>query len=128
MLSKREAEQAISDSGIKSWVLKKLAGREPGEWIEPTLVNGWDNDSSTYNLAYRVDADGNVVFRGRITGGTTSNGTRIFTLDEEYRPDNDVYFAVVSGDYARVRVNPDGEATIFGCGDSIGFDGVFFTP
>jgi hypothetical protein len=75
------------------WLKKRPPGGGIiGEWIVPTLINGWVNAGSPFaDIAYRVDGEGDtalMLFRGHITGG--SSGTIAFYVDPLYWPDDDL--------------------------------------
>lgn len=53
-------------------------------WITPTLLNGW----ATYNQApsYLKDQSNFVHLKGRVSSGSTTSGTVIFSLPPGFRP------------------------------------------
>lgn len=62
-------------------------GCEVGEWVEPTLVNGWANAGAPFcDIAYRLTCI-SLDFRGHISGG--ADGTIAFYLDSDYWPECD---------------------------------------
>ena len=72
----------------------------PRQWIEPTLLNGWvNNSSSEYPVSYMKDSLGFVHIRGTVKDGTP-NAT-IFTLPVGYRPAKNVLFVGGWGNSAR---------------------------
>ncbi len=98
-----------------------------GALITPTLVNGWSSLVGYRNLSYYLDLTGNVIFRGLISGGTTTSGTVIFTLQTAYRPSELVQVGLVaSNGAARVRIETNGQVIIVEGSASLGFDGVSF--
>lgn len=94
----------------------------------PTLRNGWQTMSGYYRLSYRrIDYDGMSVlqFRGRIEGGDTASGTRLFTLPSGDRPSRRVQIGLTSdGAYARALILTDGDVLCYDCGGTIAFDGL----
>lgn len=95
-----------------------------------SLKNGWANYGSSYGSAtYTKTSDDVVTLAGLIKGGTTSNGTTLFTLPEGYRPLERQVFLVASADEAaRIDVQPNGVVTIQGNGSSswVSFSGISF--
>lgn len=82
----------------------------------PTLLNGWENYSSTGFYApagYWKDSCGVVHLTGMIKGGAIAAGTTLFTLPEGYRPGGQELFATVSVNLpARVDVAKNGNVYI----------------
>jgi hypothetical protein len=63
------------------------ANRQQGQWIAPTLLNGWVNYGGTYDtIGFYKDEFGIVHLRGLIKSGTGSAGTVLFYLPVGYRP------------------------------------------
>lgn len=62
-------------------------------WINAVYQNSWTTNDST-PVAYFIDNFGLVHIRGSITGGSTANGTTIFTLPTGYRPQYKQHFVV----------------------------------
>ena len=57
--------------------------------INLTLENGWekfDTTGGSYGAIAKINSIGNVELKGRITGGTATNGTTIFKLSSQYAP------------------------------------------
>lgn len=54
-------------------------------WIAPTLSNGWGQYAGWEPFGYRR-INGVVYLRGLISGGTTTDGTLLFTLPTGFRP------------------------------------------
>ena len=57
--------------------------------INLTLENGWENFDTTggsYEAIAKINSIGNVELKGRISGGTATNGTTIFKLSWQYAP------------------------------------------
>lgn len=63
-----------------------------GEWIAPTLQNGWVETiaplggTNTASVSYSKDALGVVRLRGRVRSGATGVNSSILTLPEGFRP------------------------------------------
>jgi hypothetical protein len=56
-------------------------------WVAPTLLNGWVNFNSGFDLVgYQKSDDGWVSLRGGVAPGTTAAYTPIFNLPAGYRP------------------------------------------
>lgn len=64
-----------------SVLLNKKADKDAPGWITPTLLNGWNVDTS---VGFLKDSDGRVQLRGILRPGAT--GTVIFRLPNGYRP------------------------------------------
>lgn len=63
----------------------------------PTLLNGWQNYGTSYEVAVFWKDKCNVVhLSGMVKGGTVTDGTVIFTLPSGYRPRSPEKFLVVS--------------------------------
>lgn len=70
---------------------------EVGGVGEPAFQNGWSNDGSPYEtLAFRLLSNNQLIMKGVITGGTTTDGTVLFTLPEGYRPASEMAKATVA--------------------------------
>jgi hypothetical protein len=84
-------------------------------WTAPTLANGWSDFGGGWQTSrFTKLVTGQVVVEGLITGGTTTVGTRLFTLPVGYRPASDRIFGVIAGGAAlcRVDVHADGTVTL----------------
>jgi len=84
-------------------------GNHPASYIGIDFENFWQNIGSSHaEASWYMEGDGEVRFRGRVTGGAA--GTVIFTLPEESRPEYTQSFvcAVIGGGTANVEVYPDG--------------------
>jgi hypothetical protein len=86
------------------------AWHEVGAAGEPAFQNGWMNyigAAQWETLAFRVNSEGWVFFKGLLQQGTASP---IFTLPPAYRPWKIVYFPALSwnGQVAYIYINVDG--------------------
>ena len=108
----------------------------PGVWTEPTLLNGWIEWTGTPNhakTAYRKSATGDMVhFRGRIKGGTITNGIQLFavTSGSGCRPPEKRSIMAMGGNSTVVEivVMPTGEVYLWGAvnNTTVLFDGLSF--
>lgn len=106
----------------------------PGNFMALTLQNSWIPRTSTgaASPGYAKYADGLVMLRGSIAGGTATNGTVIATLPAGYRPDATEIFPIQNnGSEARLDVYTDGRVMINGDGSSmnngaLSLDGISF--
>ncbi len=74
---------------------------------------GWDHaGGATAPASFYIDPNGEVRFRGNITGGTV--GTVIFVLPEGFRPEYKEYFNVINVGIgaAEISVDPNGNVTL----------------
>jgi hypothetical protein len=80
--------QNIADLGERLTAVEiSKANRQQGQWIAPTLLNGWVNYGGTYDtIGFYKDEFGIVHLRGLIKSGTGSAGTVLFYLPVGYRP------------------------------------------
>lgn len=65
------------------------------EYVFPSLSNGWSNFSTSggyQRCCYYKDKNGVVHITGLVKGGTTANGTLLFTLPIGYRPSSQQIF------------------------------------
>ena len=117
-------------------------------WTAPTLLNSWTNTGGAFSpTGYRKSAGNIVHLRGKLTAGTLTDGTALFTLPSGYRPAYTEAFRVTS-DKGGVDVNilADGNVKIYyaaagagsgngpggssggaGAATTIGIDGITFT-
>jgi hypothetical protein len=93
---------------------KKITGNQGFEpaFIAPTFTSSWTNlGAGTEAAGYVKDADGFVILRGLITGGTVGNSA--FTLPTGYRPANNESFPVNSNSaFGAVQVTSAGLVNI----------------
>lgn len=90
-----------------------------GEWIAPTLGNGWVYYGAGYEPpAYKMDPGGRVFLKGLIKSGTVdvNGGAPVFTLPEGYRPSNRQLFMAAAGGntVGRIDVIEDGRVVVAG--------------
>lgn len=91
-----------------------------GDWVTPSLSAGW---TGSYGFGYKKLTNGIVYIRGRLTPGTETDGTTIFTLPAGYRPVdatvNIITSNIVGSAGARLYINGSGGAVqIFGADTS----------
>lgn len=101
--------------------IEKEAWREVGAAGQPAFQNSWGNNGggTDETAAFRKDGNTNVYLKGYISGGTTADGTVVFTLPEGYRPNNDIRIAgmFVQGSTEnayQLEIQPDGDVAIYG--------------
>ncbi len=89
-------------------------------WQNITLQNGWSNYGGGYATAqYYKDKEGVIHVKGLITGGTTAQGTVVFTLPAGYRPTerrimSALTYSTTEGQVLRMDVLTNGDVIIFG--------------
>ena len=115
------AAQAPTLTATPALGVSNMTGQFPNfSWITlPTLQNGWSDVGSTYGAAvYGKDAVGVVHVRGLITGGTSTDGTLLFTLPPGYRSPFTIGLPVVnataSETFAGVALASDGTVKLSG--------------
>lgn len=94
-----------------------LPDGDPGstdpDGITPVFDNNWVSAGGQYApVGFYLSDDGEVRFRGHITGGSAT--TTVFLLPDGYRPQYDETFAVPidEGGYAVIRVQSTGEVIV----------------
>lgn len=97
----------------------------PGEWQTITLAASWTNRATYAVASYRkILADTTLHIVLNITGGTTTNGTTIFTLAAGFRPLTVVQIPVVTRIAAApqqlgaIEIDTSGVAKIYDIGAS----------
>lgn len=86
-----------------------------GNWIRPTLLNGWTGFSPTHQEPqFRRRPDGMVELRGSVKGGTVATTAPIFELPPGFRPNVIRPFGVTTGDPTASA----GELFVFPAGSS----------
>jgi hypothetical protein len=92
-----------------------------GGWTTYTYANGWHDLGSNWSTGqFKIDANGRVILKGVILGGTLTDGTVIFTLPLTARPVKDVIVPIAmistgSGSNYHLRIfAATGQAQIFG--------------
>ncbi|WP_156936144.1 hypothetical protein [Anoxybacteroides tepidamans] len=99
-------------------------------WIAPTLLNGWVNNGSGFEIAgYYKDALGFIRLKGLIKGGTM--GTTAFVLPAGYRPSSRRAFPVItSGGLGRVDIDTAGNVIVMSYGTAsngyVSLEGICF--
>lgn len=80
--------QAILDTKVVDIDEVQVFTPEPQEsWSAPSLLNSWTNvGGGNVEAGFMMDRNGRVHIRGHLGGGTTTDGTTIFTLPSGYRP------------------------------------------
>lgn len=94
--------------------IKMLGTIENESIITPTFINGWTHFSTISEPwqrgGYWKDKNGIVHLVGLIKGGTTANGTILFTLPVGYRPaKQEVFIVTTINGTARIDVYPNGQ-------------------
>ena len=87
-----EAQRKI-DHANRSAELASKANKKQEDWITPTLLNGWVEDSA-WPVGFMKDEFGFVHLKGMAKNGTDS---RIFQLPAGYEPSQNSYLVGVSG-------------------------------
>ena len=89
--------------------------REVGTTGEPAFQNSWTT-TTNYHFGFRKVAE-SVFIHGRLTPGTETNGTLIFTLPETYRPTYPLSYLIVTdvtgAAGARLYIDTDGTVKIY---------------
>jgi len=81
---------------------------EIGAAGEPAFENSWANVGGVYaNMAFRIDADKFMHWRGRVDGG--ADGTSVFTLPVDKRPDEQLEIPVRAEAAAYISIHTNGE-------------------
>lgn len=99
-----------------------------------TFANNWQNSAvaPTATGRFMKDANGIVRLAGKLSSGTTTSGTLMFTLPTGFRPDQPVAFPILT--YAgatltmgEMRIDTGGNVTfIAGQNTSVSLDGISF--
>ncbi len=86
----------------------------PTAWIEPTLLNGWENYGGSFETAaYMRDELGFVHLRGLVRNGTIGASTPIFTEASGYRPAKiEAFVGWSSGAAAYMQVSSAGNVVV----------------
>lgn len=66
--------------------LHALIGDTEETWHTPALLNGWSQLPGYIGIAYRIDIENHVEFKGTIHNGVVADNTQIMTLPVGYRP------------------------------------------
>ncbi|WP_163853960.1 hypothetical protein [Paenibacillus elgii] len=110
------------------------AQKVQGQWITPTLLNGWVSEGSGYSIpGYYIDQFGIVHLSGVIRSGVTSTFTVLFYLPARYRPKNRLNLAIFTFDgsstgICSLHIEADGAVKIgsINCKQYISLDGISF--
>jgi hypothetical protein len=99
-------------------------------WTAPTLTSGWTNAAGYQAAQYAKDAQGFVVLRGNVTGGSTGSGATILTLPAGFRPAANERFATASAaGTATIEIQTDGRVVPFSAtGAQASLSGIRFWP
>ena len=98
-----------------------------GQWITPTLVNGWAHYGGVTSIAggYMKDSQGFVHLDGQYTGG--SDGTIVYILPAGFRPrKSGMYRVAGENSNARALVGSSGSVYLFNMTTYIALDGITF--
>jgi hypothetical protein len=90
------------------------ANRFQENWIAPTLLNGWIEESTGVNLGYYKDEFGMIHLHIRLKNGT--NNTNAFILPKGYRPKSTLHISlhrVEDNTYATMSINTSGNCLIY---------------
>lgn len=101
----------IADLTRRVSVVERVkANRQQGQWIAPTLINGWVNNGSYGSSGYFKDELSMVYFKGLLQSGVTSTNTVLFILPVGYRPKNHAIFTVYSSlnSFGIIQINSNG--------------------
>ena len=90
---------------------------EVGGTNEPAYANSWTTTTSKHFGFRLIPSINSVQIHGRITPGTETNGTTIFTLPTGYRPTSQLYSYnlatdVVGGAGGRMEIAITGDVTV----------------
>ena len=87
------------------------AGELMGDWQNPVLLDGWTRYAETHEApAFCRAADGLVVLKGTVAGGTVGATARVFMLPAGFRPAyKQVFAAITNTGIGQVDVEPTGE-------------------
>jgi hypothetical protein len=85
-----------------------------GIWVNATLGSGWSNYGNGFSpVSYCEMPDNTGQIKGACSGGTTTDGTVLFTLPSSIRPSyNHTYLCATSGSPVQIRVNSSGTVVI----------------
>lgn len=110
----RKPAEAQNQQALETFLAENVT---PTEWRDLTLLNSWAvwTTTSGWSPSARCRREGNVVYlRGMIDSGTTTAGTVILVLPDEYRPEHSIMLPVVAsgGLAAQIDVHPSGNVAI----------------
>lgn len=105
---------------------------EEAVWTNATLLNGWENYGTPFFPAGYIKLNSIVYLRGIVTGSNAYDA-KIFSLPEEYLPEQRLLFGTASGGEgyalipARIDIAPTGDVVKFdGSLAYLSFDGIAF--
>jgi len=79
----------ITGTQVLGWNATGITAFQPitaDTWHNMTLLNSWTLPNGNYYARYQLMPDGSVWIQGRISGGTTTAGTSIWTPPAGYAP------------------------------------------
>jgi hypothetical protein len=130
-----DVDRAIAHvADVVNPVLRELLGpAAAGDWIVPTLQNGWTSSAGAFlRASFMKDSLDRVHLRGTI-GGAGPLGVAVFNLPPGYRPTAISQHIVLGFNGttqipAYVNVNPNGDVFILNVGANVAFaiDGISF--
>ena len=85
-------EQRKIDHANRSAELDGKANKKQEDWITPTLLNGWEQQSVYAEVGYYKDDFGVVHLRGTVRRGEAREN--VFILPPGYRPNKFVFYSV----------------------------------
>lgn len=118
--------------GTTAWNgLPYYGGVTDSGWQNASLLNGWTNFGGAYSTCAYRKIGNQVSLRGMVTGGTSTDGTPVFTLPAGFRPPGYERFRPSASVAASERVvvrSDTGQVEVFGLasGSNLGFSGINF--
>lgn len=119
----------VADWASRSFT--EAAGQDSG-WVAASFQNGWGNLGGAYQtVAYRK-VGGVVYLRGLAAGGTTTDGTSVFTLPTGFRPSATEAFPIANAasptNDTRIEITAAGAVTVYGPVNNsyVGLSGINF--
>lgn len=106
--------QILYASGSATWFsLDTVRFYPSSSYYTAALTNGWTNAGCTCNAkASYIQAPNYRVFtQGRVAPGTTTNGTRIFSLDSSMLPSNYLLLSTMSDGWAYIAARDTSAGT-----------------
>lgn len=106
--------QKQSDMATKLSVVETTyAKKQQGQWLTPTLLNGWVNFGGFVPIRYFKDEFDIVHIQGMIKDGSVGGGTTIFTLPDGYKIGYQTRFVVdTANSYGLIDVLPNGNVNV----------------
>lgn len=120
---------------IENAMLSQIADTwfEVGDTGEVQFQNSWANSgiTDTESLAFRLHGEDHLELKGNIDSGTTTDGTVIFTLPEEFRPAKIISIPAIQhlttgghSSLAEIEININGDVKIYNL--SVSFQDLVF--